>query len=303
MACSLSRVDELLNTHYREASEGLVEKAPSSLSRGEGTEKDFYIFKIDLANSTALMNPRRKGTYLKLAHTFLSTVDRITQDYGADANQVEYAGDSVLAYFPANSTSAEDALSAAFYSAAAVERAASLGGVLGDIPLKFRLVLHFATLVVAKIGPRADSIISAIGQPIHYVAKLEKEIGVGVGRATLQFREKLLPVNRKFLNPVYTEYQELLPVIPELYPSNQNVAHSSPQLNALAGLLGALTQARGLINSQAQSQPLSLSNALMNYPRASNTPAQYTAPAPVYRTSRKVTAYDLAWPNLRTALK
>ena len=190
MSCSLSRVDALLNAHYQEASEGLVDKVPSSLARGEGTEKDFYIFKIDLKNSTALMNFRRKGTYLKLTHTFLSTVDRITQDYGADSNQVEYAGDSVLAYFPAKTITAENALSAAFYSAMAVERTASLGGVLGSIPLRFRLVLHFATLVVAKIGPRADSIISAIGQPIHYVAKLEKEIGVGVGRATLQFREQ-----------------------------------------------------------------------------------------------------------------
>ena len=88
MPSNLSDIKELLQRHYAEAAEGLVDKPPSQLLRGEGTEKSFYIMKIDLVGSTQLLLGRKKSTYLKLAHTFLSTVDKITQNFGADPDQV-----------------------------------------------------------------------------------------------------------------------------------------------------------------------------------------------------------------------
>lgn len=225
MPNNLSNIRELLQRHSDEAAEGLVDKPPSQLLRGEGTEKNFYIMKIDLVGSTQLLLGRKKSTYLKLAHTFLSTVDKITQDFKADPNQVEYAGDSVLAYFAENKASAEDVITAACYSRAAVQQIQYLEGVLNTLQLKCRVVLHFDTLMVSKIGPRANSILTAIGHPIHRVAKLEKEISPDTGRATEKFFQQIRAENRKFLCPVYEEKQ--VPV----------TTHIPPITNSLASLL------------------------------------------------------------------
>ncbi len=205
MPYNLSYIQELLQRHQGEAADGLVDKPPSLLLRGEGTEKSFYIMKIDLVGSTQLLLGRRKSTYLKLAHTFLSTIDKITQDFGADPDQVEYAGDSVLAYFAENKASAEDVIKAACYSRAAVQQIQYLDGVLNTLQLKCKVVLHFDTLLVSKIGPRANSILTAIGHPIHHVAKLEKEILADQGWATDKFFQQVEMGNRKFLGPVYEE--------------------------------------------------------------------------------------------------
>ncbi len=230
MSNDLSYIRGLLQRHCDEVAEGLVDKPPSKLLRGEGTEKNFYIMKIDLVGSTELLLGRRKSTYLKLAHTFLSTVDRITQDFGADPSQVEYAGDSVLAYFAENKASAEDVIKAACYSRAAVQQINSLGGVLNTLQVKCKVVIHFDTLMVSKIGPRANSILTAIGHPIHRVAKLEKEISSDTGRATEKFFQKIRTENKKYLCPVYEEKQILettmAPAVPNslaslLYPSQQ----------------------------------------------------------------------------------
>lgn len=199
----LTRVDELLNTHYAEAHNGLVDKPPSQLLRGEGTERYFYILKIDLVGSTVLLRSRRNSTYLKLAHTYLSTIDKITQDYGADPEQVEYAGDSVIAYFPEDATNAEDVLRAACYTRAAVQKMKQLDATLRGIDIKSKVVIHYDKLIVSKIGPRAGSILTAIGIPIHNVAKLEKDITSGAGRATSSFYVKLQNINKKYLSPVY----------------------------------------------------------------------------------------------------
>lgn len=196
------RIADLLSKHYDEAVGGLVDKSPSRLLRGEGTERPFYIMKIDLVGSTTALMARRKATYLKLAHVYLSTVDQITQDFGADPNQVEYAGDSVLAYFPETDATAEDVLSAACYARAAVSGMRELDETLSGLKFGARVVLHHGTLLVSKIGPRAGSILTAIGTPIHKVAKLEKEVSPGAGRATVEFRDKLDPRNRRFLIPV-----------------------------------------------------------------------------------------------------
>ncbi len=71
----VQEIDDLLARHFREANADLVDKAPSTLNRGEGTEKSFFLMKIDLVGSTPLLWNRRQSTYLKLAHTFLSTID------------------------------------------------------------------------------------------------------------------------------------------------------------------------------------------------------------------------------------
>lgn len=245
MPNNLTYIRELLQRHQVETAEGLVDKPPSQLLRGEGTEKNFYIMKIDLVGSTALLLGRKKSTYLKLAHTFLSTVDKITQDYGADPNQVEYAGDSVLAYFAENKATAEDIITTACYSRAAVQQFKNLEGVLSTLQLKCKVVLHFDTLVVAKIGPRANSILSAIGHPIHRVAKIEKEITADTGRTTEKFFQQVRNENRKFLCPVYKEIQvpETEPIHPavnslasSLYPVQQSILR--PQLRVERTLVG-----------------------------------------------------------------
>lgn len=204
MTSNLNDIDELLNKHYNETSDGLVDASPSRLTTGQGTEKNFYILKIDLAGSTRMFQARHSSTYLKFSHTYLSTLDKITQDYGADPAQTEYAGDSVLAYFPEN-VPAENVLVAACLCRMAVIRIAKLPGVVGNLNPKCKAVLHYAPLIVAKIGPRASSFISAIGQPIHKVAYIEKEISVDIGRATIEFYKQLKQINRKFLSEQCTE--------------------------------------------------------------------------------------------------
>lgn len=198
-----------LDTHYSESASGLVDKSPSKLARGEGTEKSFFIMKIDLVNSTKLLMGRRQATYLKLAHTFLSTLDRIVQDFGADGSQTEYAGDSILAYFPSVNVDAQNVLAAACYCREAVNKIKTLDATLGSLDLKSKIVLHHAPLVVSRIGPRADSVLTAIGHPLHVVAKLEKTVPENGGRATTAFFKELKHDSKKFLNPLYSERRQL----------------------------------------------------------------------------------------------
>lgn len=196
-------VQDIINRHYAEASSGLVNKAPSHLCRGEGVEKNFFILKIDLVNSTALLKHRQQSTYLKIAHTFLSTIDQITRDFGADGSQVEYAGDGVLAYFPEVQDQADKLLQVAALSRQAVGELAACNQTLRGLHLQCRIVLDVAPLIVAKIGPRGDAFPTAIGYPLHQVAKLEKTISPDVGRVTERFYQRLLLCNRKYLIPVH----------------------------------------------------------------------------------------------------
>lgn len=240
----LSNVLAYLDTHYAEAADGLVEKPPSQLLRGEGSEKNFYILKIDLVGSTQLLWRRKCATYLKLAHTYLSTVDKIVCEHGADTDQTEYAGDSVLAYFP-ESVPAESVLRAAFFCRAAVHRIRKLDGTLASMELKCKVVLHYASLIVSRIGPRGSSVLTAIGNPIHRVAKMEKDTPANCGRATEVFYKRLDRENKKYLNPLYSEAANL----PSL-PTNPWVNKLSPQRtepasnSILAGLLNQGLQPR-----------------------------------------------------------
>lgn len=190
----LDDVRAIVQSHYREVAQGFVDKTASTLGRGEGIQKHFYIIKIDLAESTAVLAGRRPETYLKVAHTFLSSIDRIARQFGADGEQVEYQGDSVIAYFPER-VRAEDVLKAACLMRAAVAELSTLDRTMGSLNLRCKIVIDFALLIVAKIGPRASSIVSAIGHPIHLIAKIEKTIGPDKGRVTLAFRAR---VERRF---------------------------------------------------------------------------------------------------------
>lgn len=273
MPSNLDNIHELLKQHYDEASEGLVDKPPSRLCRGEGTEKNFYILKIDLVNSTQLLLRRRKATYLKFAHTFLSTIDKITQNFGADPSQTEYAGDSVLAYFPENKASAEDVLTAACHSRAAVLGMQKLDGTLGGLKLQCKAALHFDSLIISNIGPRTDSLLTAIGFPLHRVAKIEKDIAADTGRATPQFYEKVTNPNKKFLKPIYSERQVPIPM----------PAYTPPPFGR-PGLIAAPVR-----------QTL-LSDILAGR----NQPVQ---PIPQYRSDKTLIGFDLKWLMLFSALK
>lgn len=72
--------------------------------------------------------------------------------------------------------------------------------------------------------------LSAIGMPIHKVAKLEKDIAPCVGRATSEFRAQIDPMNRKFLTAVHVERKVLAAPAPTLSTFDA----------ARTGLIGAL---------------------------------------------------------------
>ena len=266
MSNNLEYISDLLGHHYEEAHNGVVDKAPSRLTRGEGTEKNFYILKIDLVGSTGLLLKRHKSTYLKVAHTYLSTIDEITQSFGADPDQVEYAGDSVLAYFQ-DSVSAEDVISAACFSRAAVMELRKLDETLSKLNLRCKIVLHYAPLLVAKIGPRANSITTAIGHPLHRVAKIEKNIDSDIGRVTKEFYKKIYRENKKYLTPVYTEKLVQVPATPALDFVANSLFGSSINQNSLS-ILDVLT----------------------------------SPPQPQWRTERTVIGYNLLWGRLFRAL-
>jgi class 3 adenylate cyclase len=268
MANKIEIIDSIISKHFAEASAGLVDKAPSALARGEATEKNYFILKLDLVGSTQLLLKRKKETYLKFAHTFLSTVDKITQDFGADANQVEYAGDSVLSYFPSNSTTAEAVIQATCLSKIAIERMENLDGALGSIRFRCRAVLHYAPLLVARIGPRGNAILSAIGNPLHLVSKIEKRVPMNMAFATEKFYSQVAVQSRHFLNAIYEEKK--IPISPI----------ASPPFNpAIYGLFTAPPPKENL-----------------------NVLGSILQPQPQYRTEQKLEGYSLDWGKLFPAL-
>lgn len=167
-------VDALVQRHLAEASGTLRDCPVNELNRGESTRRNYFIFKIDLVGSTETLRSVRPATYARIAHTYLSTVDRITQQHGAEGAQTEYHGDGVLALFAERGNVGTDVLRAAILSHYAVNKLRREAGVAGLHP---KVLLHFAPLVVAKIGPYNESHRVAIGIPIHYVSRKEKEIG------------------------------------------------------------------------------------------------------------------------------
>jgi class 3 adenylate cyclase len=187
----------LIHTHLGEASGRTRDCNVSELKRGECVERDYFIFKIDLADSTAVLHGVTAASHARFAHAYLSSVDKITQEWSADREQTEYHGDSVLAFFPHRGGSADTALEAALrshYAANYLRREIQLPS------LRPRVLLHSARLVVAKIGPWSESHRVAIGLPIHLVAKKEKEIIGGAIWVSDQFADQLdVKVRTKYL--------------------------------------------------------------------------------------------------------
>lgn len=281
-------IDEIIQKYYYEADGGMVQKAPSALKRGEGTEREFFIFKIDLVGSTVFVLRKSHQTYLKLAHTFLSTVDEITRYYGADGNQAEYAGDSVIAYFP-KSVGAVKVLAAAYYCRLATLQMNSLDTVLKQFPGKTKVVVHFGKLIMAKIGPYGDSYVSAIGPALHKACKMENDVPAGEGHASKEFMEQLQGREKSLLQGNYKETQ-----VPKQQETTQltggllSIAYRQPPSpRTLLGMsptdLSAFT-----INNDATSHLGRALNTLAT-PSASNNLV------PQFETRRELINYSINW--------
>jgi len=280
-------IDEILQKYYDEADGGMVQKAPSTLNRGEGTEKEYFIYKIDLVGSTIFTWSRSHQTYLKMAHTFLSTVDEITRHYGADDNQVEYAGDSVIAYFP-KSVGALNVLYAAYVCRDATLRMKSLDTTLRKFPFHTKTIIHFGKLIMAKIGPHGDSMVSAIGPALHKACKMEKDVLAGEGRASKTFWEQLEGRQKILLKGNYKETQVL----------------KQPEANPIAGglLSDAFSQAltrRTLLGMTPNNlSPFAVQQArasAINSLSALATPTQIISPVPQFVTERELIDYSIRW--------
>lgn len=293
-------IDETIAKYYAEVVRGLsTEKVPSELNRGEGTEAEYYIFKIDMCNSTLLFLRRSSQTYFKIAHVFLSTIDDITRAYGADTKQVEYAGDSVLAYFPSYNGMAINVLNAAYFSHIAALKMKTLDSTFNTFSFKTKIVLHHSKLILGNIGPLGDYNLTAIGLPIHKVAKLEKEVQPGNGLATKDFAEKLSRNERKyFLIPNYIEKQV-------------------PIQNSAPNTLGQLTSSNTIVGSLRDCQPAITRNYLLSATGLSEMQeARKTAlsgllnPAytkavlePQYKIEKELVNYSVNWHNLELFLQ
>lgn len=277
-------VDDIINKYYDEANQGLAnEKAPSELNRGEGTEAFYYILKIDLCNSTLFFLRRSSQTYLKIAHVFLSTVDDITRIYGSDTKQVEYAGDSVVAYFPDNCGMASKVLSAAYWARNATTKMKALDPTFWKFPFKSRIILHYGKLILGKIGPWGDYNLTAIGMPLHIVAKLEKKVQPGDGLATKAFAEKLSPNEKKLF--LIGNYDETTVEVQDTLSNLQGTPAIYPGLGLLSNNTFAIT-------------PRALYNFL--------TPANSTlaaAKSPRYETKRELIDYNINWLKIQMSLE
>jgi class 3 adenylate cyclase len=200
-----SDIDSLLARHIGETSGTLRNCSVSELVRGECTSRPYFIFKIDLVNSTALLRNYKPAVYAQIAHAYLSTVDAITQQFGAEPEQTEYHGDSVLALFPERGNNAVEVISAAVQAHYAVNKLRKLVGVA----LCPKVLLHFAPLTVAKVGPWNETHRVAIGLPIHIVAKREKELATGRIWLSDQLATKLSQrVQQQFLERSYLSVTE-----------------------------------------------------------------------------------------------
>lgn len=275
-----SYVLDILSRHYDEAAGGLVNKAPSDLNRGEGTEVANYLFKIDLVGSTMALRGRHKTTYLKVAHSFLSTIDQITRDHGADEQQVEYAGDSVLAYFPTTRVDPRELITVATLGRYALEQLKRLDATLRQLPLSSRVAIHCGTLIMSSIGPWGGRLNTAMGLPLHELGHMEKDIPAGEARTTREFWECLeADFRKKYLYAKTKETQVLVTPAPTLMPTP---ALPDPYRG---GLLGSVA---------AQSGAQSLANILYG---ASQAPQPIVTP-PRYETKVEILGYHLKWPLL-----
>jgi class 3 adenylate cyclase len=270
---NVNDVDTLVQRHFEEASGTLRDCPVNELNRGESTRRNYFIFKIDLVGSTDTLRSVRPATYARIAHTYLSTVDRITQQHGAEGAQTEYHGDGVLALFPERGNAGTEVLRAAILSHYAVNKLRREAGMTGLHP---KVLLHFAPLVVAKIGPYNESHRVAIGVPIHLVSKKEKEIGPRQIWMSDEFARQLQQSDRAQLLTRRTVQRTETKMVPD------EAASYSDGLARLGDLF-------------ASSAPLTtqhrLADLLKNYP-APLTPLSAPAPSAPRMVSKQVTVNE-----------
>jgi class 3 adenylate cyclase len=197
-----SEIDDLLNRHYGESTGSMRRCSISELGRSECTSRPYFIFKIDLVNSTGNLQNQKPASYARIAHAYLSTIDAITQRYGAEPEQTEYQGDGVLALFPERGNTAAELVTAAVHAHYAVNKLRRVAGV----NLHPKIVLDYAELTVAKIGPPNETHRVAIGLPIHTVAKREKTLKSGtIWLSDALARKFTLAVRARLFSATYVD--------------------------------------------------------------------------------------------------
>jgi class 3 adenylate cyclase len=234
MTMSARTVQDLVARHLAEASAGTVECNVSELNRGEATLRRYYMLKTDLVGSTMVLQNEPNDVYLKLAHAYLSSVDRITQEYGAQRDQTEYAGDSVIAFFPVHGNTALGTLVAACFSHYAARVLRKSDSQMARLGLQTRTVLHYGELLVAVIGPHGESHRVAIGLPMHEVGHREKSPCVPIDGiyVTEEFAAQLPSKVRDGLLTQVWRTERRASGIPSLPPKPQSIRALS-----LAGIL------------------------------------------------------------------
>lgn len=294
------KIDGLLQKYMAEAERSVTDTAPSALKRGEGTLCDYFILKIDLCGSTEFLKRKHHTTYLRFAHVFLSTMDHITQQYGAESTQNEYAGDSVIAYFLCDKVHPFDVLLAAHYCRHAASQMKDAYPTFKGYKFETKVVLHKTKLVISKIGPWGGHRVTAIGYGIHQVCKMEQKLEAGHGRTTTQFADALGKPYSRFVSANYTQEAMAAPA-PSPTPA------PTPSLLELATILDSAPAPapsyRGMLG-QALAQPSGggmrrLSDFAVAQPVTPNVPpalARFVAETPVTKT---VVDYSICWGPLR----
>lgn len=294
-----NKVKELLRKHLDEAEAYSVsDTAPSALRRGEGTPKDYYILKVDLVGSTKFVIRKQHVTYLRLAHTFLSTIDEITQRYGAESNQVEYAGDGIIAYFPCDKIDAIDVLRAAYYCRYAALQMKGMHPTFGSYEFKTKIMLHKAQLLVTKIGPWGDFRVTAIGHGLHLVCKMESDVPAGEGRASISFKEAM---ERKYMRFLLGEYYEES-TIPSAQPSSVP-ATTSMGFGEMLSYVKRTNPERTLLGGSAiehiwDDSPRRGLNALAKALYGNSSQVTTPSPSPVPEMKRTLLRHRIAWKAL-----
>lgn len=308
-----NKINALLQKYIDEAENSVTNTAPSSLRRGEGTLCDYYILKIDLCGSTEFLKLKQHTTYLRLAHVFLSTIDHITQHYGAESSQNEYAGDSVIAYFRCDDVDAFAVLLAAYYCRHAAAQMKDAYPAFKGYEFKTKVVLHKAKLIIAKIGPWGGHRVTAIGYGLHHVCKMEQKVKDNQGRATTHFVDALGKTYSRFVSGNYIEEAKSFAPIPAPPPtrnlSGLALGIDSTQPPSARGLLAqALAQPTGMRRPPADFAESQLSSGLISralerpmsslYARLHDIPHAVTMPS-VANFKKNLAYYTICWGLLK----
>jgi hypothetical protein len=172
-------------------------------------------------------------------------------------------------------------LKAAYFARTAMTKMKSLDQTFGNFPFKSRIIMHYGKLILGNIGPWGDYNLTAIGMPLHVVAKLEKNVQPDNGLATKEFAAKLSSEEKKtFLTGNYSES------LVEVHDTPAYISNK-PSFNYNFGI-GDFNLAR------KQLSPLA---ALLN-------PApQAIVAKPRYETKQELVNYNVNWIRLQRFLE